>query len=403
MASLSQSSNNWMQSLKVGLISISVMCVALMLKLSVPALTQFAFSEIPSIWNFFVSLLRPPYLYVVINGIIITIVASSKLQQKVEADEWLREGAVAPSPAKFTADYGVVYEGVAVKSDPSVTRPSPELSYQTAVSAKVSTDNAVVYNGALAKSAPPVVLSVPKFSYDNETSAIKDPEFDPCQRLDARVLEMEKDLETKMNTMSSGANSSEMKSGVDEPAITKSSTTPQRNSSFEYSPHSSEKPPVSARFSHRKASKSRTEGGKTLGVAKPKRPETLESTWKTITEGRSVPLTRHLRKSDTWDTAGRVDPHLPEPASKKIAKSETFNDRPTAAAATSRRLQPAGAGKLRRQQSSGSWKLKREPSLSQDELNRRVEAFMNKFNEEMRLQRQESLNQYMEMINRGAH
>ena len=128
-----------------------------------------------------------------------------------------------------------------------------------------------------------------------------------------------------------------------------------------------------------------------MGVSKPKRHDTLESTWKTITDGRSMPLTRHLKKADTWETHGRrntqVDQSTPPKAMKK---AETFNDRSDGANST---LSP----------SSGSGRLKKEPSLSQDDLNRRVEAFIKKFNEEMRLQRQESLNQYQEMIRRGAH
>lgn len=52
---------------------------------------------------------------------------------------------------------------------------------------------------------------------------------------------------------------------------------------------------------------------------------------------------------------------------------------------------------------SSSTRITKELSPDRDELNRRVEAFIQKFNEEMRLQKQESLNKYNEMINRGTH
>lgn len=111
-------------------------------------------------------------------------------------------------------------------------------------------------------------------------------------------------------------------------------------------------------------------------MARPKRQETLESTWKMITEGRHVPITRHLKKSDTWE-------HHVAPAIDHVPKSETFKDRSG--------YEPPALAKIRKEASPG-----------QDELNRRVEAFIKKFNEDMRMQRQESLNQYMEMVNRGV-
>ncbi|KAA8519859.1 hypothetical protein F0562_014051 [Nyssa sinensis] len=155
-----------------------------------------------------------------------------------------------------------------------------------------------------------------------------------------------------------------------------------------------EKPRVSARFGHRKPVKASPEGGRALRVAKPKRNETLENTWKMITDGRHMPLTRHLRKSDTWQTHDHhmeASPLARDQSPQMVYKSETFKDRTNFNPPSSVSSSP------------GSGKLRKEPSLSQDELNRRVEAFIKKFNEEMRLQRQESLNQYMEMINRGAH
>ncbi|THG22942.1 hypothetical protein TEA_019559 [Camellia sinensis var. sinensis] len=403
MAILSQSSSNWMLSLKVVLITTSVLFMAMVLKLSVPIVMEFAISEIPSIWSFVMSWLRPPYLYVVINCIIITIVASSKLQQKVidkPPPAVAAETKVNPVPIKVRADYAVAYGGVDVKNASVEVRP--------------------------------------EFEYGYDANVVKGSEFDVYELEDDRLPE----IETKTATTTLAIRAAQEMSG-EELALSRSLWTPQLNSR-EYALSSSEKPTVSVRIGHRKAVKSSPEGGRTLRVAKPKRQETLESTWKTITEGRSMPLTRHLRKSDTWETHGRgrtlrvAKPkrqetlestwktitegrsmpltrhlrksdtwethgrvaHLQEDHDQRMTKSETFNH--TTTANSSPKQSSPGPMRLRREP-SGSGKLRKEPSLSQDDLNRRVEAFINKFNEEMRLQRQESLNKYMEMINRGVH
>ncbi|KAE8679516.1 Tetratricopeptide repeat-like superfamily protein [Hibiscus syriacus] len=89
-----------------------------------------------------------------------------------------------------------------------------------------------------------------------------------------------------------------------------------------------EKPQASSRFSHRKPVKASPEGGRALRVAKPKRHEMLENTWKMITEGKSMPLTRHLKKSNTWENHGRdINVEALSDSTASLKKSETFRDR----------------------------------------------------------------------------
>lgn len=321
-------------SLKVGVLTFSVLCAAMVLKISLPAVTEFTSSDLLSIWTVVMTWLRPPYLYVVINGIIITIVASSKLQHH-----------------KVTVDL------------------PPEILV-----------------------VPPVPVTVEvRPEYDEYDDVLPEVE----EKVMTSVVDPEPEDKMMMTITTFDKNVVDERTREDEVAISRLLWTPESNST-EFPVSLYEKPPVSVRTGHRKGVKSISEGGRALRVSKPKRQETLETTWNTITEGRPNPLTRHLRKSDTWETRGHHQD--PDPV---MTESETFHassDRHISAKANP----SLGLGRLRKEP-SGSWKLKKDPSLSQDELTRRVEEFIKKFNEDMRLQRQESLNQYMEMMNRGAH
>lgn len=59
------------------LISAGVLSAAIGLKLSIPI----AVDGFPALWSIVLSWMRPPYLYIIINGIIITIAASSRFHQ----------------------------------------------------------------------------------------------------------------------------------------------------------------------------------------------------------------------------------------------------------------------------------------------------------------------------------
>ncbi|CAN6546518.1 unnamed protein product [Malus baccata var. baccata] len=338
---------SWLGSLKIVLISSGVVALALAMKLSVPMATEFVASHLPVMCSYFRSLFRPPYLYVLINCIIITIAASSRFnghgrspQPKLQPESE-SEASVSDPPAVYESMYReseVVHElkyKVVIKPESeAIYEPryrEPEVVYELT--------SAVVING---------------YVEEAEAAEIKD---DRKYEDKLVILPPKSMLES------------------DEIALPV------------------EKPRVSARFSHRKPARSIPEGGRPLRVAKPKRNDTLENTWKAITEGRPMPLSRHTKKTETLPNHGRqLQVDLTSAVDTSVmVKAETFKE------PTNQSLTTVATG-----DGSGG-RLKKEPSLSQDELNRQVEAFINKFNDEMRMQRQQSLDQYKKMVNGGSH
>ncbi|KAH9603194.1 hypothetical protein KSS87_021914 [Heliosperma pusillum] len=272
---------------KAVVVSTGVVSIAVILKQSLPITLEILTNELPYICSSFRhSWLQPPYLYLLINCIILSIVASSKLHPRVSDSPLPEKSAVA------------VFDE-AVKND-------------------------VVF-GYVADDLAPLTVNV------------------TAEREEVMAL----------------------------PAVEAAENAEEK-----------EKPRYSARFGNRKSIKGSPEGKTMLKkVSRPKRQETLESTWRTLTEGRPMPLARHLKKSDTFSGAQQ---ELASPPVHIMKKLDTFSYGSSDPESPSPSTSPGSARKLRR-----------EPSLSQDELNRRVEAFIRKFNEEMRLQRQqESFNQY---------
>ncbi|XVF18982.1 hypothetical protein REPUB_Repub11eG0071400 [Reevesia pubescens] len=110
-----------MLSLKTALISTGIISAAVLFKVSAPFVTELITSGIPSTYSLILSFLRPPYLYLLINGIIISIVASSKLKsQKPETTQH------NPSPE-------IVFPAVVVPSEVY----SSEYSYGSSAAARV--------------------------------------------------------------------------------------------------------------------------------------------------------------------------------------------------------------------------------------------------------------------------
>ncbi|KAL9274522.1 hypothetical protein AKJ16_DCAP14464 [Drosera capensis] len=329
----------------------------LILIISAVALLSFSFLfsssfDLDVIVSSFRSSLRPPYLYLIINAIIITIAASSRLN---------RHSHCQPPPpdlddfaAKTTSP---IYDHHQVSEvDFATTNAADPLMYVDDLD-----HDRLLYNS-----------DAPAPSVDFETPPLYDPDLDRVVDQDLVYYGGVSDDEQVIEDV-------EVVDKTPRPIVEEEEVNAVVEKLNRWNPAASvaEKPSVNSRFAHhRRPVRASPEGGKALGVAKPRKQETLETTWKTITEGRHMPLTRHLKKSDTWETHNRQI-NSSEEAPKK---SKTFRGRT----------------------GGNSNRLRKEPSVGQDELNRRVELFIKKFNEDMRLERQRSMQQFMDMINRAA-
>ncbi|KAL9310257.1 hypothetical protein AtEden1_Chr1g0060341 [Arabidopsis thaliana] len=342
---------SWMMTTKAVLISSGVATVALLLKLSVPVAVDFSVSRAPILWSSLLSWLKPPYLYVVTNGIIITIVASSKYYRSHhDRDE---------------EDEIVVYGGGGYKiqtEEPIVNQHQASPRILEVKDLDTGAHFGFVVANPEAEELESEAVTAVVFDDEEEEKKIID-----------EAATVEDGIEEELKSVIMVENSDLVESDVIPPPMM---IEPENLPPIE-------KPLVTSRFGHRKLMKASQEGGRALRVTKPKKNETLENTWKMITEGKSTPLTRQLyRRSDTFGRgdSGGVDVEV-KPVYKK---SDTFRDR------------------TNYYQLAETAKVRKEPSLSQEELNRRVEAFIKKFNEEMKLQRMESLRQYKEITSRGV-
>ncbi|KAL6856067.1 hypothetical protein ACP4OV_018869 [Aristida adscensionis] len=327
-----------------------------------PAAVGFLADGVPRAQAAAATWLTPPYLYLVINAIIISIAASSRFQAGARPSSSDDGSLSAAVPAAASAAGAEESERGGIEPAPlQVPAPVVELPVAPPVPA---TEYVAAEEPVVKVNSPPP--PPPKEQEAEEEFSISRSTWTPRGRGTEPEVAADVDIDV---------------------------------APFADLTNSREKPLVSARFS-KKAAKPSPEGGRALRVARPRREETLESTWKAITEGRAPPLARHLKKSDTWDTRpgrrpsgggsssggdGEAEPAAAA-APPAMRKAETFND--------------GGAG---RGKAAAPAPVRREPSLGQDELNRRVEAFIHKFNMEMRLQRLESLKHYSDMLGGGSH
>ncbi|XP_010492525.1 PREDICTED: uncharacterized protein LOC104769899 [Camelina sativa] len=300
---------SWM---KAVLISTGFLATAMHLKVIVPVAVDF--SQAPILLSSFLTWLKPPYLYVITNVIIVIIFVSSKFFR---------------STVSSSKDYEVSYSGDnKFQTDHHHHHQQQQNVHHAPLRRRTETKDSDF--GFVARVAALIVVKEPEAVHEEKAE---------------RVVEAAATVEEEKRCLV---------------VVTKSEIS---------QPQVLEKPLVTARIGQRKpvvkTTPAERNSVRALRVAKPKRNETLENTWKMIMERKSaLPLTSYYKRPDTFG--------LDEETTKQssvLKKSETFSDRTNMLAM----LPPPPPVKLVK---------KVKVSRSRDELNRRVEAFIKKCNDE---------------------
>ncbi|KAI4320751.1 hypothetical protein MLD38_034196 [Melastoma candidum] len=300
---------------RILLLSTFLLPSAFLLHSCLPLIAEFVVDQLPPVCSAVAPWLRPPYLYILVNCIILSIVASSKLQPGGGSSQGYARQSILLQRKAVPVE--VVPEELSVQV--------PYEQYRSGYLPGEANDSGAV---GIALEEERVVMRVEESSVKEAAVAgtvIPDLALE-LKRTDSMDLE-----------------------GIKEqfPVLI------NHQRSTEFNPKASEAP----------------------RVRRMRRHDTMDRTWRTMTEGRATPPKRHLKRSDTWGDkqapqGGNGENALPLAPPNEMKNSEAFN-----ASTDPTDLRKVG----------------RELSVGHEELNRRVEAFIRKFNEEMRLQREEEI------------